>query len=349
MNILITDEPSGNGYIESLILGYKRAGHTVICGYANFFYSDFIPDVVHIHWAERLYDWHRPGDLPSDTRLILLKERLAWFRAKNVPIVYTVHNLNPHENNDQLNSRAAFSEIISSADLIVHHCKQSIQLLQAKYPASEGKKHVVCPHGDYLIHFEEKTKKSARKHFGIPEDKLVILNFGNQRPYKNDVFFHKAFSKCDIDNKYLLVAGAFYNDPSKGLLGRVKVSLLRRFREKFAHSNKKYLYHSFKVDEISSVLRCADVIFIAQTKSLNSGVIPLAATFSIPVVFARTGCFIEAAEGWAHETYEPNDLAGAAQALKRASEVDVNAVNNNTWLLKNSWDSHVSKILSSIN
>ena len=58
MRILLVENPSENGYIESLINAYKELGHEVYCGVYNFYHSNVIPDIIHIHWPESLYKWN---------------------------------------------------------------------------------------------------------------------------------------------------------------------------------------------------------------------------------------------------------------------------------------------------
>jgi hypothetical protein len=232
----------------------------------------------------------------------------------------------------------------------VHHCQKSIQLLQEKHPASRSKNHIVCSHGDYLIHYKDVHKNDAQYTYKIPKNKFVILNFGNQRAYKNDDFIHKVFSKLDIKNKYLLTVGLFSLDTNLSGLSKLRIRLRNTFRTKIPHSDRKYHYRSLSVEEISSVIRSADVIFLAQTSSLNSGIIPLAATFSIPVVFPNIGCFQEASENWLSAAYQAGDYLDAVKALKyiSTSTKDDTTRDNSEWLKKNSWDRHANTILSAL-
>ena len=68
MNILIADNPGLNSYVTSLIEAYKKADINVICGLHNFFYSNFIPDILHIQWPEKLYNWNPFSYLSNDKR-----------------------------------------------------------------------------------------------------------------------------------------------------------------------------------------------------------------------------------------------------------------------------------------
>jgi beta-1,4-mannosyltransferase len=345
MKILVTDNPTpDNDYIESLISAYLRAGQDVTTGADEFFFSDSIPDVLHIHWPESLYRWRAPKGMSSDRVSRMIVERLDWYKDNGVTIINTIHNLAPH-NNTLDADRQVYRQIIEHADILVHHCSDSIRLFAKSYPAASSRTNIVCPHGDYLIHYKAVAKDKARSRYTIPKDRLVILNFGRQRPYKNERFITTVFNNLAIKSKYLVIAGVFeYPDVGRWLRMR------NRFRKRFPYRDRKYIYRMFPPSEIPDIISGADIIFLGQQHALNSGLLPLAATYSKPVVCPDIGCFKQSMEGWLCETYIAGDVDNAVLALQNMCKElpDLTVPDNSDWLRNNSWDGHVNGILRAL-
>ena len=351
MQILLTEKPSGNAYIESLMNAYKAAGHSVFGDVSNFFHSNIVPDVLHIHWPERLHEWYPHKGTLADNWVTVIESRLKWYKDNNVTIVHTVHNLGPHEAHETA-SKDAFSLVIDYADIIVHHCANSISLVNDVFPASRNKKNIVCPHGDYLINYRPVDRLEARRRLGLPEDRIIVLNFGRQRPYKNERFVLSAFSKVTFPTKYLLIAGDFLY-PAPGTWRRLMLRLRNHIRGVVPRKTIKFIYKNFSDAGLADIVSAADILFLGQQRALNSGVLALAATFSRPVVFPEIGCFGEAMGGWWGESFEAGNAAAAAGKLDRmcqevANDGPGNRPGNAAWLERNSWKSHADNILRSI-
>ncbi|MFC1774401.1 hypothetical protein ACFL3A_13795 [Pseudomonadota bacterium] len=350
MKILLTESPEDNGYIESLINSYKDLGHEVCCGISNFYFSNYIPDMLHIHWPERLHCWYTIGSICDEEILDLIKKRLEWYKNNSVTIVYTVHNLSTHEGKTLLGD-AVYRLIIAYADVLVHHCEESINYFYEEYEdlLRNEQLNIVCRHGDYLMHYKKVDKRDARQRYGIPQDRIVTINFGIQREYKNERFIVDVYNAINYRLKYLLIAGKFDCSNSKRLK-KLYYYTRNQKRKYFGHDKRKYIYRAFPVGELPYILACADIAFLGQTKALNSGFISLAATYSIPIVMPELGCFRESAGGWRFKTYRPGDLKDATNALNAMyKEVgDKNVRSNTEWLKMNSWRRHAEKITSAV-
>ncbi|MBL1432904.1 MAG: hypothetical protein COC09_06610 [Gammaproteobacteria bacterium] len=346
--ILITESPSQNGYIESLINAYIRAGHTVICDAHNFFFSNHTPDFIHIHWPERLYKWLSIEGIKKTDIHQTIKNRLAWYKSRNVKIIYTIHNLQPHGSHTNT-EKDIYKTVLNHADILLHHCNKSIELVQKIYPFAQDKKNVVCPHGDYLIHYRNIPQLDARKKYNIPPEKIVTLNFGTQKPYKNTNLINEAFDQLKIDSKFLFIAGRYQN-PGKNALAKLYYRFLSMVAQKFGSPKKKVLHKAIPTEEIPYLLNSADIVFLGQEHGLNSGLIALAATYSKPVVCPNIGCFKESIKEWQHASYQAGNAADAANALNKIYDKVLDnkkrntAFDNTKWLADSSWDKHVERI-----
>lgn len=351
MRILITEQPSDNGYIGSLVDTYQSKGHEVICGETNFFNSNVIPDILHIHWPERIHNWYFQPDTRIQEKTRILTDRFEWYRSHNTKIIHTIHNLRPHDKKNNDSDSDIFNLIISYSDILIHHCEKSVQLLQETYPSAKNKHHIICPHGDYLCHYKKMNKEAARRIHQIADDKLVVLSFGHQRPYKGESFILDAFSRFNETNKFLFTAGKFYF-PSSNVFNRSFYKARNYFRQNLKSRDRKYCYRSVSINEIPSIFTSADIVFLGQSKALNSGVLAMAATYQVPVVCPDVGCFSEAVQDWTHELFTPNKVDEAAVALEKMTDRlrthDDALLDNAAWLQKNSWSSHVNTILKTI-
>lgn len=351
MIILLTENPGNNSYIQSLMNEYKNLGHSVVCNVNNFFSSNLIPDILHIHWPERLYKWHNIYENNDANQFDCIKDRLDFYKKNGVKIIYTVHNILPHDSINYSDDSKYYELILSYTDLIIHHCQNSIELLAKVFPLVREKRNIVAPHGDYLVDFNEIEKVEAKKNLDIPPEKFVILNFGSQQPYKGGKFIESVFRSAKIPNKYLLTAGN-YRFINQNIFGRNFSKILVKLKQKFRYSNKRYFYYSIPKDKISLFFSAADLVFLGHQDGLNSGVLNLAATFSKPVVFPDIGCFSQQMESWECETYKVGNTNDAVLSLQNSYKKIKNneyEFNNTKWLNQNSWENHVETILKNIN
>lgn len=349
-----------NQYIEEISKAYQKQGHDVIFGSKNFFFSNFIPDIVHIQWPEALYRWNYKSK--NKIKIIkLIEERLLFYSKNKIPIVYTVHNIIPHENVSDFDKNI-FNIIASQSNIIIHHGKKSITLAKKVYPKCKKAKHIIAPHGPYP--FVKKDSLSARKHYNIPMNKYVLLNFGLQRSYKGPAFINSVHKKSKT-NTFLFTIGPpkvdFYikNKWISFIIKFYKKIIIPYWKKTFSFlfKNKKTILREVPNDEIPIIMAAIDIVFLGHKKGLNSGLLALAASYGKPVIFPNIGNFKNQLDGWDwFETYDPGNTDSAIKALKKIYKRIKNnnsvpgqvTFNNNNWLKNNSWDNHVKIIVESI-
>ena len=353
--LLCADISNTNQYIELLSNAYQTAGHQVILGVDNFFHSDFRPDVVHVQWPEALYKWKEMAD---ESVTMTLNNRLSWLAQNKIPIVATFHNTKPHDYDSQFYN-SVYEILYGNAQIIVHHGKASIDISKREIPECQFAKHIVCPHGPY--HFEFFDSESARKLFGIPQRRFVLLNFGRQRIYKGHDFINHVFSRWP-KMAFLFTIGPkssflAYRSPMNKLIdvARQKLSSYPSRIFPALLKNKLNLLQTVSHNEIPAIMACSDVLFLGHTSGLNSGLLSLAASYSKPVVFPDIGNFKEQLKGWPwSEPYEVGNADSAIKALDRmwgrmtAHLPAKPSYDNKHWLQNNSWEQHVQNIIDSL-
>jgi beta-1,4-mannosyltransferase len=122
-------------------------------------------DVMHIHWPEYLTSSSRNiFSIIKGLFAVLLIIRL---RIRNIPLVWTVHNVKPHETSRSYN-------LIHRFLLDTHSYKV---YMQKSFPP--GLRNFYVPHGNYAELFH-KQKKIDRQEVSV-----LAISFGYVRPYKN--------------------------------------------------------------------------------------------------------------------------------------------------------------------
>lgn len=342
--LLVPHGLSANIYVRELGRAYQKLGIDVSYGADNLTESNLTPDILHLQWPEEHYRWTGMGSPEERAKSFL--EKLAFLKSKGTQIVWTVHNIAPHEFRANALDRHVYQFVINLADLIVHHCECSKHLLGQTYIVAPDKVQIVCPHGHFLAYPSGITKAEARRKLGIPEDVFVYLQFGQVRAYKGISLMLQAFSRLRLHNKYLLIAGR-YAAPQGGanFIERLRVAFIKRFNTR-AHLCLKEVAH----EDVQTYLTAADALVLTHTAGLNSGVAVLGMSFGVPVIAPDMGCLGSVLGKDDNFLYEPGNLDQLVTAMKNmASEnlADIGQRNRamaQTW----SWDEMARVILRAL-
>lgn len=359
MNILIcADINPNNQYIQLLSESYQKKGHQVVLGVDNFFHSNFKPDFIHLHWPEVLFNWR---NLPeTDTHEFdRVSDRLRWYFRNHIPIVSTLHNIRPHDNSTQI-FKSIYDIIYQMSRIIVHHGKASIDIFRNTFPENRNAVHIICPHGPYPA--TSSPPEEARKKYGIPINRFVLLNFGQQRHYKGSFFTRRVFAKWRKKKTFLFTIGPkpnskFHHSRLIPLLPaplRTAISFLFSFPiHRF--TNRLNIVRTVPQDETPKIIATSDILFLGHSAGLTSGLLSLAASYRKPVVYPDIGNFNEQLSGWEwSESYTVGDVDSAINALDNIYEkvstscYDDIDFNNEKWLNFHSWDKHVDNIMDAV-
>ncbi len=326
---------NSNDYLRHLADAYMKREVQVIFEEQNFAYSNFIPDVVHIQWPEAIYKWRKIFPM-DDAGIKMFEKRLMFFKDNGTTIIYTAHNLLPHETTGSID-RKIYDLILFNADIIVHHGNASIALVKKMYSQSINARHVVAPHGPYDVCVLP-DKSQSRKNYDLREDATIITNFGMQRSYKGMEFIDHVFTRWQRQGVCLFNIGDLVGDAKP-----LKTS---------GTYCQKQMYKRVPEDEVVNVIAATDMFFLGHSSGLNSGLIALALTYAKPLVFPDIGNFAEQVKGWEwFECYEAGNVASAIEALQRLNtrlSHQTAMLSNDSWLKINSWDVHVTQILDAI-
>lgn len=327
-----------NEYVQLLADAYIKKDVQVIFEEQNFLFSNFIPDIIHIQWPESIYRWKKLIQM-DDEGLKLLENKILWYKKNGTKIIYTVHNLQPHDNCEDFDTDV-YRLLLKNADLIIHHGKKSIDLIKRKYPETLKSKHIIAPHGSYPIQRTIK-KEEAKKKYDIPINKITFTNFGLQRSYKGRDFNLDVFSS--LKNK---------KDICYFTAGRL-VGDTKPFEIPENELFTRQIYRKIPNDELRDIISLTDVFFLGHSSGLNSGLIHLAISYNKPIIFPDMGNFEEQAKEFDfYQMYKVGNVQSAKNAINKIliklKEHEGNPPNNKIWLNKNSWDNHVNIILKEL-
>jgi hypothetical protein len=326
-----------NEYVQLLADEYIKQGIQVIFEEQNFLFSNFIPNVVHIQWPESIYRWKKLIGMDS-VGLEFVENRLQWYKENKTKFIYTVHNLQPHDDSIKFDNDI-YALFLKYADIIVHHGKDSIDQIKQKYKETINSNHIVAPHGAYKSEVLP-SKDSILEKYTLPKNKIICTNFGLQRSYKGRDFNIEVFKNLNLSDICYFCVGM--------LVGNSKPFEITQ--KELCH---KQLYKKIPSNEVPEIISATDIFFLGHSSGLNSGLIPLAISYSKPVIFPDISNFKEQALGWEYfETYEIGNIDSAIQAILRMiiklQQINIIKPNNSRWLLKNSWKNHVSTILKKL-
>jgi beta-1,4-mannosyltransferase len=314
--VLLPHRGLRNIYIRELGRAYASLGVQPIHGPENLFESDIIPDLLHLHWPEEVYRSPQEGTL--DKRIRLFLDRLDRLRDYGTRIIWTVHNLKPHETATADAEHEAYQGVVDRAHVVHHHCPVSASLLSSHYQIPEGQVSIVVPHGHYLSYPNDMTRLQARDSLRIDGSKFVFLHFGQIRDYKGLDIVEDAFQRVRLRQKHLLVAGRI--SLSLSPLARVK---FRARRTLARHTT--YVLDAVRNDEVQRYFKACDAVVLGHTGGLNSGVAVLAMTFGKPVVGPRLSCI-----GWvlaqgSNIIYDSDDAHALEHAMDSVTHLDLDA------------------------
>ena len=272
-------------------------------------------DVLHFHWPENYYYWlGRPrwARAPlSWLRVGLLAVRLAAARLLGYRVVWTVHQIRPHESLGEALDRAAGWLLAHASNAVLAHDRGTAHRVEAALGLARGSVAVV-PHGSYVgVYPGGRPRAVVRRELGVPDDAFVFLSFGHLRGYKEASLLLDAFASVDVPAVALVVAGLPLDERSRDDARRA------------AHADPRvHVVLDFVPDEgVAELFGASDACVFARRDGGTSGALVLALSLGVPVVAADVGPYREllrdGAAGWLFDVREPGSLAATLALAAR--------------------------------
>jgi glycosyltransferase involved in cell wall biosynthesis len=249
--------------------------------------------IVHLQW------WSIPLAPIYICLLLVLKLR----RKK---IVFTVHNILPHETNKA--DRILTKAVLSFGDGYIVHASSNRDSLISNFRLTENAIHKVHMPVHDMYEGGELDRNSARKEIGIPSDAKVILSFGNLREYKGIDKLIMALSIIAevIPDVHLLIVGQSWVkwDPYEQLITDLNL-------ETRVTTVLKYV----PMSEVKKYFVVSDIVTLPYKRfDAQSGVGNIALAFGLPLVVSRVGGLPELVND-DRVIVEPNDEKSLANSI----------------------------------
>ncbi len=309
MKILFCPKDSGNPYQSLLSRELQSLGVDVV-------YYHKLPEnrwlmknrhtvqVLHLHWPHTSYYRGRSLVLRIIS-LLWFAQRLFLARFLGYKLVWTVHNIVPHETSCPVVDFAARLFLSFLAHDVIAHCGYAKTKIKEKFGRKKDV-HVI-PHGNYLNVYPPKpSKNEARKTLSIAQESFVYLFFGNIRPYKGVEQLISAFRQLDDEKTVLILAGRCLTIEESEVVKLIKDTERIRLFTGFVPPEKLPVYFA-----------AADCVVAPFTNVLTSGSVILGLSFGQPIVAPALGCLPELLTAKTGELYDPAEKNSLLNALQK--------------------------------
>ncbi len=272
-------------------------------------------DVLHFHWPE-IYYRHRGAATRRDValswlRLGLFAARLRFARALGYLVVWTVHQVQPHESPSPLLDRLGTRVLARASHLLVANDRSTAALASTRFRLRVAPS--VVAHGSYIgVYPPGRPRAVVRRERGIEPDAFVFLSLGHLRRYKGLRLLLDAFTATAsvLPGAVLVVAGL-----SLDAEGAEELEAAAG-----ADPRIKPVLGFVPDDRVAELFGAADAAVLARSDGGTSGALLLALSHGTPVVAAELPSYRElVSEDGAGWLYEPGDSRALAAAFERAA------------------------------
>jgi glycosyltransferase involved in cell wall biosynthesis len=239
-------------------------------------------DIIHVHWPDGYIDqqsWPK-----AIQRAVLLTLMMSLGKLKGARLVWTAHNLKPHDAYHPKFSQFFLTQFLKLCNGLIFLTADGKNSFLQNYPAQKKMPCAIIPHGHYRDSYPEAIDQTqAKNKLGLVTEKKILLFMGMIKPYKNCDALIKEFTEAKLENHILVIAGKPETPKYKELL------------ESLAQGNENIHLHLDFIpdDKLHLYMSAADTVILPYKSILNSGALLLALSFNKPVIAPHIGAFIE--------------------------------------------------------
>ncbi|MET0356727.1 MAG: glycosyltransferase family 4 protein [Cellvibrio sp.] len=270
-----------NPYNAQLYRKVEARGQTV-CEYSHKRVLKEKFDIVHLHWPDGYIDqrnWFK-----ALQRALLLTLMMSIAKLKGARVVWTAHNLKPHDAFHPRFSQFFMTQFLKLCSGFIFLTEEGRKNFSEQYPALVNQPSAIIPHGHYRDSYPQAIdREQAKAQLGLITDKKILLFMGMIKPYKNCDALIKEFAAAKLDNYFLLVAGKPETPQYKEQL-----ELLAKDQD-----NIRLCLEFIPDDQLHLYMSAADTVILPYKSIFNSGALLLALSFDKPVIAPHIGPFIE--------------------------------------------------------
>jgi glycosyltransferase involved in cell wall biosynthesis len=268
---------------------------------------------LHVHWPECLYRYGRGPralrPLLSRAKLVLFAVRLSVARILGYRLVWTIHQVVPHESTHWVLDRRAARLLARACRLLIAHDRATASSARSLLQPISADIAIV-PHGSYVgVYSDGRPRRVVRAELRLPQDSVVFLCFGELRAYKEVDLLLEAFSSVPSDRARLLVVG----NPKAPEVGLAVTDASQRDTRILS------ILRFLDADRVAELYRASDVAVLPRGEDGTSGSLVLALSMGLPVVAAdlsTTRALTD--DGKAGWLFRPHDVGSLKDAIEQA-------------------------------
>lgn len=265
--------------------------------------------------AWRLLDWpnrseerdsHGVGLVNSLAGVLYLNYLLARLRGRGVRVVWTLHNLEPHEKAGWLD-RLGYRQLAQRSDLVIVHDRRTRDAFLRRFHVDTEV--VVMPHGNYDGAYPRPRDRGlVLRELGLSSERPVVACLGALRNYKGLDVACEAVASLNGEVQFLCAGSPHASFDVAALEKRMQVI-----------PNSVLAAKRLSSQEFADYAGASDLILLPYSKVTGSGALLAALTFSRPVVATDLPYFRDILEGEeeAGILVKKGDVAALAKAVRR--------------------------------
>ncbi len=175
--------------------------------------------IIHIHWIEHKYTLGQINAIGKYSKFLIIPTAIIYLLALvcfklffSIPIVTTLHNLQPHKILFPSFERSIFKITLRLSKVVYVHTSKSEQKAHSIYGVQK-EKIVKIPHGNWsMLRKKSWDNISARRKIGIEPESFVMCFIGRISPDKGPHLLLNAIKDIKINLPlYLILAGSPLN------------------------------------------------------------------------------------------------------------------------------------------
>lgn len=227
-------------------------------------------DVVHVQWFQF-----------SPVDYYFLKK----LKKHGLKVIASVHDILPF--NEKKYDMLFHKKIYGICNQIIVQAETNIKRFNELFPEDSNKVSYI-PHGHFLDFADKHGIEESRIYLNIPQDKTVLLFFGQIKKVKGVGVLLEAFGKLSQkrDDLYLVVAGSVWKDdfgPYKEIIDHYKLT----------DAQLKTDIRFIPDDEVGYYYSSCDIAVLPYLDVYQSGVIQLAYAYGKPAITTAIAPFME--------------------------------------------------------
>jgi len=274
-------------------------------------------DIIHFHWPDGYIN--QKSLFKSLQRVITMMFILVITKLKGTRLVWTVHNVTPHDAYHPTISKPFMRWFVKQCDGLIFMSEESKASFFNLYSTKESTQYAIIPHGHYRTSYPAPIDQhTAKIQLNLPRDKKVLLFFGMIKPYKNIDMLMELFTRAELSDYVLVVAG---NTDS--------AELKERLQQHATHADIHLFLQFIPDNKLHIYLSAADTVILPYKTILNSGALLLALSFNKPVIAPHIGAFVtlqqELGRKWIYSYAGDLDVNSLKNALRHLEAQDHSA------------------------